>query len=135
VTGWRDRARRVWPGAWPGWLLVAFLAVQVAAPLHYYTLRDDRLDERFAWRMFSPTRVIRCEPRFYVDGRPVELGARYHEAWVGLARRGRRAVLDAMAADLCAAHPGGDVALALTCARADRRRLHTRREGLCRPRR
>jgi hypothetical protein len=105
---------------WRGWLIVAFVAVQLLAPLHYYTAREDKHDERFAWRMFSPMRMMQCDPTpghtmFTVDGAPVEMLRTFHEAWNEIARRGRIVVLEAMAAKLCREHPGADVRLDLTC--------------------
>src|SRR5262249_10606342 len=34
-----------------GWFIAVFLVLQLALPLHYYVLRRDPHDERFAWRM------------------------------------------------------------------------------------
>ena len=93
------------------WLLVA---VQVAIPASYY-LRDDRDDERFAWRMFSPMRMVQCEPRFAIDDRPLALAGVFHEAWIELARRGRFVVIEAMAARLCAEHRQASVEVAMSC--------------------
>lgn len=103
--------------------IVAFLAVQVLAPLSYYTLRQDRLDERFAWRMFSEVRMVRCEARFAVAGSAVALSARYHSAWITLLERGRRDVVRGVALDLCADHPGQPVTLDLACTFPDRTTL------------
>ena len=95
----------------------AFLLVQVALPLQYYLARRDRFDERFAWRMFSVERMAQCKPLFRVgdDPQPVQLGATFHEAWIGIANRGRRDVLDAMAARLCRDNPDKPVKLEMTC--------------------
>jgi hypothetical protein len=99
--------------------IAAFLLVQVLAPLHYYTVRRDRNDERFAWRMFSPTRMLSCEPTFLVDGQPAQLYATFHEAWIEIAKRGRFAVLEAMGARLCEQHAGKEVRLDLKCRGVD----------------
>jgi hypothetical protein len=104
---------------WRHAFIGVFLAVQVIAPLHYYLLRDDKNDERFAWRMFSPTRMLTCDPTFLVDGQPARLLGTFHEAWVELARRGRFAVLEAMGARLCAEHPKAEVRLDLRCRTVD----------------
>lgn len=32
-----------------------FVCIQMLIPLYYYTLQEDKFDERFAWRMFSLT--------------------------------------------------------------------------------
>lgn len=105
---------------WRGRFIAAFLAVQMLVPLSYYVVRRDPHDERFAWRMFSPMRMTRCRPAFTVDGQPVALGSRFHEAWIEIASRGRRVVLEAMATKLCNDHPGAKVGLSLECAYLDR---------------
>lgn len=118
------RARGSSPGAKPKRALVfihLYLAVQIALPLTYYNLRRDKYDERFAWRMFSAERMVQCRHVFRVDGKPVRLGSRLHEAWLTLASRGRREVLEAIAARLCAGDPGKPVTLELTCKTADKK--------------
>jgi hypothetical protein len=105
------RAILIFIGVW--------LAVQVGAPLHYYLFREDRHDERFAWRMFSPTRMMTCNPVFEVDGQRQPLGTVFHEAWVEIAKRGRFVVLEAMGRRLCALHPGQEVRLDLQCKTVD----------------
>jgi hypothetical protein len=113
-----------------GRFIAAFLTLQLALPLHYYVARADRHDERFAWRMFSPMRMVVCSdpgdadlprgrlrrpPRFTVDDDPVNLFGEFHEAWIEIARRGRYVVLEKMAARLCAEHAGKAVKLKMTC--------------------
>lgn len=95
--------------------VVAFVALQLTLPLHYYLVRRDRHDERFAWRMFSSTRMLTCKVAFTVGDRPVELGREFHDAWIALASRGRRAVVEAMGARLCQRNPGQPVVARLTC--------------------
>ncbi len=112
-------------------MILAFLAVQLLAPLHYYTLRDDRHDERFAWRMFSSTRVMQCEPTFRVDRQVAPLGRTFHEAWIEIARRGRLVVLEAMGARLCRDHPGSEVVLDLQCQTVDGKRESRGGSDLC----
>jgi len=108
------------PGrGWRGGLIVAFVAVQLLAPLHYYALRRDRNDERFAWRMFSPKRMMTCEPTFLVGGEKAKLAGIFHEGWIELAKRGRFAVLEEMGAQLCRDNPGKDVRLDLQCRHVD----------------
>ena len=95
-----------------------FLAAQLALPLSYYLAgADDGYDERFAWRMFSAERMAVCTPVFLVGEarRRVPLLATFHEAWVTLAQRGRREVIEAMAARLCRDNPGEPVRLDLRC--------------------
>jgi hypothetical protein len=105
---------------WRGRFIAAFLLAQIALPLDYYVARRDPHDERFAWRMFSPMRLARCQPRFAVDEQPVNLGALFHEAWIELAERGRFVVVEAMAAHLCEQHPGARVVVSLDCTYVDR---------------
>lgn len=116
AAGARDLATR---RGWRGRFILAFVAIQLAAPLHYYTVRSDPHDERFAWRMFSPTRMLTCDPRFTVDDEPVALTRAFHEAWIEIARRGRLVVLEAMGAELCRRHPGSEVRLDLRCRAVD----------------
>jgi hypothetical protein len=101
---------------WPHGFIAVFVAVQLALPLHYYLLRDDHHDERFAWRMFSSTRMLTCTVELRVDDQPVDLTATFHDAWQALARRGRQSVvIEAMGAKLCRAHPGSAVIARLRC--------------------
>jgi hypothetical protein len=105
---------------WRGRFVCAFLLIQLLLPLHYYLLRRDPHDERFAWRMFSPTRMARCSLSLTVNREPVAVDTRFHEAWIGLAERGRLAVVEAMATKLCEDHPGARVTASLDCTYVDR---------------
>src|SRR5678815_75707 len=96
-------------GSWlrsPSLFIGIFLAVQLLLPLTYYTVRTDRHDERWAWRMFSPERMVHCEPTFLVDERreKVDLMHTFHEAWSEIAGRGRLGVIERMAKELCKTH-------------------------------
>jgi hypothetical protein len=119
-------------------LIHSFLLVQVLLPFSYYLGRPDPNDERFAWRMFSPTRLLHCTPTFVLIGgseeeaQPIRLVGRerspgdfepgaFHEAWVTLAQRGRGAVIDAMAEELCRRHPGRSVRARVACREVDGR--------------
>jgi hypothetical protein len=118
---------------WRGRFIAAFLLVQVIAPLHYYVARRDHHDERFAWRMFSPTRLMVCSdpedvekqpwerrpPRFTVAGERVVLGRQFHEAWVDLTKRGRYGVIERIGETLCAVNPGEQVRLSMACVYLD----------------
>jgi len=103
----------------PSVFIGLFLAVQMVLPLHYYLLRDDRHDERFAWRMFSPERMVRCAPRFTVGEpgaeRPIRLDQEFEKAWRELARRGRMVVVERMALALCDKYPDQPVRVDLRC--------------------
>lgn len=106
--------------------IIAFLAAQIYLPLSYYlkpnplpalldgggasapvTLPDeaDPFDERFAWRMFSPIRVARCDVDLYdaTSGarQPVSLGREIHFLWVNLMKRARGAVFTEFARWRC----------------------------------
>jgi hypothetical protein len=104
---------------WRGRFILAWIVAQAALPLLYYTARRDPHDERFAWRMFSPMRMIQCTPQFTMDDQELPLGGTFHEAWLDIAGRGRFAVVEAMGARLCAQHPGKRIELRMSCAQID----------------
>ena len=114
-----------------GRFILAFLAIQLLLPLHYYLLRADPHDERFAWRMFSPMRMARCITRINVDKQPLQLGTKFHEAWIEVANRGRYVVLEEMAAKLCEENPGKQVELAVDCTYLDRPAAHLGHADMC----
>jgi len=81
------------------WLLVA---IQIAIPASYYLVRDDREDERFAWRMFSAVRLQRCEVDAFEGAalepasglREIDLRRALHASWQRALERGRRSVIE-----------------------------------------
>ena len=105
---------------WQGFVILILLASQLVLPLHYYTVRRDHHDERFAWRMFSPMRMTKCTPKFTIDSKPIVLGAQFHEAWIEIAKRGRFVVIEEMAARLCEKNPGAAVHVVVECQYLDR---------------
>ena len=107
-------------GTWRGRFIVLFIGVQALLPLHYYAGRRDPHDERFAWRMFSPMRMTKCRLAVSVDKQPIELGTRFHEAWIQVAERGRAVVIEHMAQRLCTQNPGKAVDVTLDCTYLDR---------------
>lgn len=100
---------------WRGRFIVGFLLVQVLLPLRYYIHNRDPHDERFAWRMFSPMRMVQCSPRFIVGEKLVDPRSEFHEAWAEIAGRGRFVVIEAMGKELCARHPDTSVRVELEC--------------------
>jgi len=118
-------------------LIHVFLAIQIALPIAYYAVRADKNDERFAWRMFSTTRMVSCgtgnlrkwpprfqhKPRFMVgeQRRPAQLQRLFHTAWINLTARGRETVIEAMALELCKSNPGEPVYVQYDCAHLDGR--------------
>ncbi len=112
------------PGA-PWWVqlgIAAFVLLQVAMPLRYY-LSDERYDERFAWRMFSPVRATTCQVAFY-DRRGgnqdrIKLHEDVHVVWVNLMKRARMGVIEAYARHFCAQAPDRDLRADLTCKHPD----------------
>ncbi|MDB4956656.1 MAG: hypothetical protein JWO36_4225 [Myxococcales bacterium] len=94
--------------------------MQLLLPFRYYVAHRDAHDERFAWRMFSPMRMVTCTPELAIDGQKRSLGNEFHEAWIAIARRGRFSVIEAMAARLCARHPNSSVVFSLQCSYVDR---------------
>lgn len=117
--------------SWRGRFILAFLAIQLLAPLHYYLVRRDAHDERFAWRMFSPMRMAKCEVNVSVDGQPVNLYGEFHEAWVKLAERGRFVVIEEMAQRLCDENKGKPVEVSLDCRYLDRKPAHFGGQNMC----
>lgn len=89
--------------------IAGFLTLQVAAPLHYY-LGNRGDDERFAWRMFSSRRMLRCRIRV-VDvrdngeggstRRSAPMKRELHQSWITLLKRNRPAVVEAYLAHRC----------------------------------
>ncbi len=107
-------AVRQFLGTWRGRAIALFLLLQLTLPAAYY-LRHDPHDERFAWRMFSATRMAQCKPEVKLAGQPLVLGTAFHEAWVELAKRGRLSVVSSMGAKLCRDHRGKEVVVWLRC--------------------
>ncbi len=105
--------------SWQGVVILMFVGTQLWLPLHYYTVRRDPHDERFAWRMFSPMRMTSCTPQLTVNDAPFALGGAFHEAWIEIASRGRFMVIEEMAAKLCKDHPGSSVRVKLACTYID----------------
>lgn len=135
---WAELRRRL--PSWQAAFIAAFVTLQVIGPMHYYCVRQDKHDERFAWRMFSPMRMLDCgssgrqdggHVEFTVDGAPVALGKIFHEGWITIARRGRIAVIEAMGQRLCELHPGKEVKVDLVCVEVDGRREQRGGFDLC----
>lgn len=84
--------------------IAAYLVLQLGLPLRYY-LRDEPFDERFAWRMFSPIRMIDCDVRFTepsANGRAeVDPRTEVDHVWLGLMGRARVAVVSGYGAHHC----------------------------------
>lgn len=98
-----------------GLFVALYLAAQLLLPLQYYLQRQDRHDERFAWRMFSPERTVRCRVAFRVGDEPVPRDGTFHQAWWELASRGRIVVVERMASRLCQEGGGRPVGVLLVC--------------------
>ena len=85
-------------------LIGAFLLLQLVVPLTYY-LRDDRYDERFAWRMFSAVRLHSCQPvaTEELDGEEhaIDLPSVVHQAWINTMARNREDVIRAFLERRC----------------------------------
>lgn len=98
--------------------VLVVLVVQALLPLRHY-LGDDPYDERFAWRMFSPTRVVRCTVEYRVNGDPLPLEQHLHSGWITLLKRGRGDVHDAVDQRLCVTHAGQTVRKSASCKGVD----------------
>jgi hypothetical protein len=75
--------------------------------------------------------MTRCSTEITVGGEHVDLGAKFHEAWIELASRGRYVVLEAMAAKLCKENPGKAVGVSVECQYIDRPAAHIGGTDLC----
>lgn len=99
-------------------LIAAFLTLQIALPASYY-FRDDPLDERFAWRMFSSVRTVSCRVQLYDEtagGRQrLRLMRELHVAWKNLLGRGREHILGGFARHWCAQVPGRKLTADIEC--------------------
>ena len=95
--------------------LIVFFTMQTWAAASYYW-GDYVWDERFAWRMFSTVRNLKCDFQMWrvseqsgalcPDGsssrcEQVRLSSEQHMVWVNLMRRGRLSVLDQWAVHEC----------------------------------
>lgn len=106
----------------------AWLVLQFALPVSYYVDGGDPLDERFAWRMFSPTRMTKCRVALFVGGptqrRNALMGTELHAMWRGWLIRGRSSVADAYLEERCRRQRAAGEAtpwasMELTCRRPD----------------
>lgn len=99
--------------------IVLFLGSQLLIPLTYYLNRGDpydAYDERFAWRMFSPIRMVRCDVTLSEDrgDGPHALQASREMAlpWDNWMKRGHRRVILGFARHRCEAAQNAGEALA-----------------------
>ena len=103
----------------PAWLWL-LVGLQIAIPVSYYFVRDDRDDERFAWRMFSSVRLKRCEVRVFERDAggtqlPVDLPSHLHASWIRSLERGRSHVIERFLATRCRASTVVSAALERHC--------------------
>lgn len=92
-----------------------FLGIQTWAALSYYQ-SDYPWDERFAWRMFSPVRGLKCSYQIWerqdqsssacpdksgLQCAPYKLSRHHHMVWNNLLKRGRLSVLSQLARYEC----------------------------------
>ena len=82
----------------------AFIVFQVAMPVSYY-LSDDPSDERFAWRMFSVTRMTQCSHNAQAikpSGKEtLNLREHLHVAWITNVARNRTRVIETYLDRVC----------------------------------
>ena len=115
---------------------IFFLSQTLLAASYYF--RDEPWDERFAWRMFSPIRSVRCtlsvvealppgaprDPAMVGPQRPCPDGTQgcaqlrlskiSHQVWIELLRRGRRSVAEAWIDARCASR-GRPLFMRMSC--------------------
>ncbi len=100
--------------------IAAVLLVNIALPLSYYIGRSDsplaRYDERFAWRMFSPVRIARCQVDLYDGETPIQLTRELHVVWINLLKRARPSVVNRVLDKFCDERgPDADIRLSMVC--------------------
>jgi hypothetical protein len=95
--------------------ILSVVLLQGLIPLHYYLGVSHPYDERFAWRMFSETRLVSCQVQFKAQGQEIALKRSFHSAWVTLLRRGRPGVVKGVQDRVCVTHPGQEVTLVYRC--------------------
>ena len=91
---------------WRHVAVALFLLVQLGLPTSYY-LQDDIYDERFAWRMFSPIRMVKCNVAL-AEGRggepkPLKASSQMSLPWINWMKRGHSRVLLGYARHRCEA--------------------------------
>jgi len=90
--------------AWKHLAVLGFLSIQLGAPVSYY-LSERTYDERFAWRMFSPTRMIKCQVRVqaWTDNEPTTIDLKREVAapWISWMKRGHAHIVRGVGAHLC----------------------------------
>ncbi|MBX3156184.1 MAG: hypothetical protein KF773_09305 [Deltaproteobacteria bacterium] len=107
---------RALASSWHGRVILLVVVGGLALPIHYYMpAHRDPHDERYAWRMFSPMRMAKCDAKVTKNGAPLDPYTEFHEAWVTLAKRGRFHVIERMGEHLCAKYPHTDITFDLTC--------------------
>ena len=113
---------------WASLFIAGWIALQLALPTSYYLGDGDPYDERFAWRMFSPVRMVKCSVALYSGGpdrRRDDLRAQeLTMVWRGWMVRGRRSVAEAYLElrgerDRQAGHPRPWNSMDLLCRRPD----------------
>ena len=108
--------------------IAAWIAAQLLLPTSYYLGWREPYDERFAWRMFSPTRMVKCQVTLY-QGSPRTtrndlLTKDLHQSWLGWLRRGRLTIAERALEHRCVrARAEGDdepwVSMHLVCPQPD----------------
>ncbi len=101
-------------------LVALFVLVQLALPMSYY-VDDDPFDERFAWRMFSPQRMVRCavELRDGASGERLDPDEPLPSPWVTWLERGHGDVARAWALHACEEEGFSSLHGQLTCRMPD----------------
>ena len=99
--------------------ILAVVVLQGLLPLHYYLGASHPYDERFAWRMFSETRLVNCQVKFEAQNEEIPLKRSFHSAWITLLKRGRPSVVQGVQERVCATHPEQSVTLTYRCRQLD----------------
>jgi hypothetical protein len=89
----------------PNIIILIVLSSQIVIPLSYYLGNQNKFDERFSWRMFSPVRMVRCHTvwREGKDRHKVNPQTYIHIVWVNLMNRLREDVIQHYISSRCQA--------------------------------
>lgn len=113
-------------------LIGAILALHILLPLSYYTFRSDIFDERFAWRMFSDVRQMKCRASAFREdaaGRKTRLAPHQdiQVAWFNLMKRNRAPVIEKYLSRMCEKDDAEKAFVTTQCARVrDAKRISRR---------
>lgn len=93
-----------------GLLIFVCLCIQLWLPLSYYLIAEDKMDQAFAWRMFSDLHMTDKALEVRVEWQNtsvfVDLRQHFSSAWTRRLHRGPKWILREACSYLCERHTG-----------------------------